>query len=110
MHSKTLSILVISALMAGAAISDADGAALAGAPAQPQYQANDMASWLATNGRMAIRLQSGDNQHHHHGDGSLDANARDSSASSSSAGSSSAGSSSASSGSHSGGSHGGGRR
>jgi hypothetical protein len=103
MHSKTLSILVISALMAGAAISDADGATLAGAPAQPQYQANDMASWLAANGRMAIGLQSGDNQHHHHGDGAHPAahgaDARDSSASGGSASSSS----------HGGGSHGGGR-
>jgi uncharacterized membrane protein YgcG len=104
MHIKALSILLVSGVIAGATISSAD-AAMGGAPVQPQHQANGMTSWMAANGRMAIRLQSGDNQHHHHGDGSLDANAHDSSAGSSSAGSSSAGSSS-----HSGGSHGGGRR
>ena len=107
MRINTLSILVVSALIAGAGISNADAAAMR--PAQPQYQTNDMDSWLSANGRMAIRLQSGDNQHHHHGDGAHlsahDADAHDSSASSNSASSSSDSSSS-----HSGGSHGGGRR
>ncbi|QJP13573.1 hypothetical protein G3545_07835 [Starkeya sp. ORNL1] len=101
MHSKTLSVLLLSGLIAGAAISSADAASMGGAPVQPQYQANDMTSWMAANGSMAIRQQSGENQHHHHGDGARDGNAHDSSASSSSADSSS---------SHSGSSHGGGGR
>jgi hypothetical protein len=65
MHIKTLSILAVSGLIAGAAISSADAAAIR--PSQPQSQTSDMDSWLAANGRMAIRQQSEDNHSHHHG-------------------------------------------
>jgi hypothetical protein len=90
MHIKTLSILAVSGLIAGAAISNADAAAIR--PAQPQSQASEMDSWLAANGRMAIRQQSDDNHSHHHG---ADLGAHGAEAGGSS---------------HSGGSHGGGGR
>lgn len=71
MYVKALSIVLVSGLVAGAAVSTADAATLRRVPVQ-QTQVNPFDSWLAANGQTAIDLQSGYDQGSHefsHGDG-----------------------------------------
>lgn len=56
MYVKTLSMLLVSGLVAGAAVTSADAAPLRRVPVQ---QTNPFDSWLAANGQTAIDLQSG---------------------------------------------------
>lgn len=92
MPIKSVSILLFSSLIGVGA--NADAATPHGVAMQPQVQITPFIAWLAANGRMAIELQSEDNQNHHHG-ADLHADGVEASPSS------------ASDNSHSGGSHGG---
>ncbi|MDF2994594.1 MAG: hypothetical protein K0R27_231 [Xanthobacteraceae bacterium] len=68
MHMKAISILVLSGLIAGAAISNADAQSRR-VPLPPEAPAI-VDPWLAANGETAIELQSGYDQgnhtHEHH--------------------------------------------
>ena len=75
MHIKAISILLVSGLIAGAAITSADAATFRRVPVQ-QTQVNPFDSWLAANGQTAIDQQSGYDQGNHefsHGDSVHDA-------------------------------------
>jgi hypothetical protein len=58
MYVKALSMLLVSGLVAGAAVTSADAAPVRRVPVQ-QTQVNPFDSWLAANGQTAINLQSG---------------------------------------------------